>query len=100
MKKTFTIVLAVALAGFTSRAQDSQMANHLALGITLGLDGIGLEAALPVSPYVQARAGYSIFPYTYKQDPGLRGGWRADEAAGQSPFLCHDVERGHRKASF
>ena len=73
MRKAFTFVLAVALSAgsFVSRAQDNQMANHLALGVTLGLDGIGLEAALPISPYVQARAGYSIFPYTHKQEVNL-----------------------------
>lgn len=73
MRKTLTFILAVALSAgsFTSRAQDSQMANHLALGVTLGLDGIGIEAALPISPYVQAHAGYSIFPYTHKQDVNL-----------------------------
>lgn len=71
MKKTLTLILAISLSCFASRAQDSQMANHLALGVTLGLDGIGLEAALPITPYVQARAGYSIFPYTHKQDVNL-----------------------------
>ena len=71
MKKILTFILAIALTCFASRAQDSQMANHLALGVTLGLDGIGLEAALPITPYVQARAGYSIFPYTHKQDVNL-----------------------------
>lgn len=70
MRKTLTFVLAIAVSVgslTTAHAQDSQLANHLALGITLGLDGIGLEAALPLTPYVQARAGYSIFPYTHKQ---------------------------------
>jgi len=69
MKKALSLIGAVLLfTGVTVHAQDSQMANHLALGISLGLDGVGLEAALPLTPYVQARAGYSFFPYTHKQD--------------------------------
>ena len=71
MKRIFTLFLALALSasGISAFAQeqDKQLANHLALGITLGLDGVGLEAALPITPYVQARAGYSIFPYTFKR---------------------------------
>ncbi len=67
MKKliTFCMAVAVSLMGITARAQDSQIANHLAVGVTLGMDGLGLEAALPMTPYVQFRAGYSLFPYTY-----------------------------------
>lgn len=75
MKRIFTLFLALALSasGISAFAQeqDKQLANHLALGITLGLDGVGLEAALPITPYVQARAGYSIFPYTFKRPINL-----------------------------
>lgn len=75
MKKISTLIvaLAVSLGSIPAFAQkqDNQLANHLALGVTLGLDGIGLEAALPITPYVQARAGYSIFPYTYKRNMNL-----------------------------
>lgn len=48
-----------------ARAQDKQLFNHLSLGISVGLDGVGAQLALPVSPYVQLRAGYAIFPYTF-----------------------------------
>lgn len=47
------------------QAQDKQLFNHLSLGVNLGQDGIGVEIAAPVSPFVQLRAGYSIFPYTF-----------------------------------
>ena len=54
MKRIFTLFLALALSasGISAFAQeqDKQLANHLALGITLGLDGVGLEAALPITP--------------------------------------------------
>ena len=48
-----------------AQAQDRQVFNHLSLGVNLGLDGIGVEVAAPVSPFFQLRAGYSIFPYTF-----------------------------------
>ena len=67
MKKLSAILLAAVISsmGITAQAQDNQMANHLALGVTLGLDGVGVQAALPLGPIVQLRAGYSIFPYSY-----------------------------------
>lgn len=70
MKKTFSLIIAVAvsLMGMTARAQDTQIANHLAVGVTMGLDGVGLEVALPMTPYVQFRTGYSLFPYTYSRN--------------------------------
>ena len=70
MKKTLSLIvaLAVSLGGFSAFAQDSQLANHLSLGITLGMDGIGAELALPITPYVQVHGGYSIFPYTYTRN--------------------------------
>ena len=60
MKKTFAILVALSLSlmGF---AQDKQLFNHLSIGPTIGVDGIGIEVATPVTPYVQLRAGYSIF---------------------------------------
>ena len=73
MKKLLasSIALAVALMGMTAHAQDTQIANHLAVGVTAGLDGIGLEVALPMTPYVQLRTGYSLFPYTYSGNLNL-----------------------------
>lgn len=65
---TAWLLLMVALS---ARAQDRQLANHLALGITVGADGAGLELALPFSPYVQLRTGYSIFPYSLKKTVDL-----------------------------
>ena len=47
------------------QAQDKQLFNHLSLGINVGMDGVGADLAVPVSPFVQLRAGYAIFPYTF-----------------------------------
>ena len=51
----------------TGHAQDKQLFNHLSLGISVGMDGLGAELVLPVSPFIQLRAGYAIFPYTFKR---------------------------------
>ena len=68
MRRSLPILIALLLTALSSaRAQDKQWVNHLALGITAGVDGAGLELAVPFSPYVQLRAGYSIFPYSIKK---------------------------------
>lgn len=72
MRRSLPILTALLLAAaLSARAQDRQLINHLALGITAGADGAGLELALPFSPYVQLRTGYSIFPYSLKKTVDL-----------------------------
>lgn len=66
MKKLFTILVALSFAGSLAFAQDKQVFNHLAVGVTTGMDGVGLEVATTLTPFVQVRGGYSLFPYTYK----------------------------------
>lgn len=36
----------------SGQAQDRQVFNHLSLGISLGMDGLGADLALPLSPFV------------------------------------------------
>ncbi len=67
MKKLVSIAAVLSLMCFASFAQDKQMFNHFAAGVTVGIDGFGFEMATTMSPYVQVRGGYSIFPYTYKR---------------------------------
>ena len=43
-------------------ASDSYLFTHLGAGLSLGTDGIGLELATPVTPYLGLRAGVSYFP--------------------------------------
>lgn len=57
----------------SGKAQDRQLFNHLSLGIGVGLDGLGLDLAVPASPFVQLRAGYAIFPYTFKKTIDVNG---------------------------
>ena len=60
MKKLIVILLAVAaLSVSPAHAQDSQLFNHVAVGVSLGLDGIGADVAMPIGKYVQFRAGYN-----------------------------------------
>lgn len=63
MKKLLVLVFAAfALAAPRALAQDSQMFNHMALGATLGVDGVGLDAVFPMGANFQLRAGYAIDP--------------------------------------
>ena len=75
MKKTITFIaaLAVSVVSLTASAQDNssgstqekQMFNHLSVGITAGIDGMGMEVATPVLQCLQVRAGYSFLPFTF-----------------------------------
>ena len=60
MKKIVSLFVALAVLSVSSYAQDKQLFNHLSIGASVGLDGLGIEVATPVTPYVQLRAGYSI----------------------------------------
>ncbi len=67
MKKIFVILIAVlTLSSPCALAQD--MFNHVALGVTVGIDGLGIEAATPLGNNFQLRAGYSFVPFTYSRD--------------------------------
>ena len=73
MKKTlaFLAALAVSLLSLSASAQDKQVFNHVALGVSAGIDGFGVEAVLPATPYLQIRGGYSIMPFTYTRNVNL-----------------------------
>ncbi|MDO5075298.1 MAG: hypothetical protein Q4D66_05405 [Bacteroidales bacterium] len=45
-------------------AQQRNMFNHLGIGLSVGSDGIGLEASTPIGRYVQARTGLNFLPKT------------------------------------
>ncbi len=70
MKKLALFALGFAmLLPASVKAQDSEMFNHLSLGVSLGTDGIGFEAAAPIGRYVQARTGISFMPaFSYSDD--------------------------------
>ena len=61
MKKIITVFLVLAVSAMSAFAQeDKQIFNHLAVGPTIGFDGLGIEIATTLTPFVQIRAGYSI----------------------------------------
>ncbi len=84
MKKPRTLCLAaiaaLAMTLFPQpvQAQDSYVDefgifDHVSPGVSLGLTGIGIDVAAPISEYVQIRAGYNFFPtFTYKEDIDYR----------------------------
>jgi hypothetical protein len=72
MKKPRTLCLAaiaaLAMTLFPQpvQAQDSYVDefgifDHVSPGVSLGLTGIGIDVAAPISEYVQIRAGYNFF---------------------------------------
>src|SRR5574344_1551878 len=65
MKKSFIAACMIATA-VSASAQiedgDKQMFNHLGAGVSVGSDGIGLNVATTITPYVQARAGINFTP--------------------------------------
>ncbi len=68
MKKLFAAIC-VALITLTgahhANSQVKEMlgiANHLGVNLNVGTTGIGVEAATPITPFVQARLGISIMP--------------------------------------
>lgn len=63
--RAFTSVIAACLmSASTLCAQDydTNMFNHMSLGVTAGTPGVGLDIAMPMSDYVQVRAGATYMP--------------------------------------
>lgn len=68
--KKLTLILVCALLATTVRAQeeDKRLFNHLAAGLSLGTDGIGLDVAMPATKYLGIRAGISFLPHVKYSD--------------------------------
>lgn len=65
MKKSNLLIATMMLfaAGNASaQAYDSNLFNHLAIGVSAGTTGIGIDAAMPIGNYVQVRAGVDFMP--------------------------------------
>ena len=77
MKKIAILAAIAALTLSTgaqmASAQDKQLFNHASVGITAGLDGFGVEAALPASRLLQIRGGYSLAPIPINYNLNLTG---------------------------
>lgn len=65
MKKlSFFLLLSVISVGttFAQSSDDSYLFNHLGGSVSVGTDGIGIDLATPVTPYLSLRAGVSFYP--------------------------------------
>lgn len=61
MKKIIAVLVALSVSAMSVFAQeDKQIFNHLAVGPTIGFDGLGIELATTITPYLQLRLGASI----------------------------------------
>ena len=67
MKKAIAILLAASalLVSVSAQAQDKWFFNHLGVGVSAGLDGIGADIVLPCTPFIQIRGGYATLPKQY-----------------------------------
>ena len=67
MRKLIIFILTVvALAAFPSQRASAQYFDHLALGVSAGVDGFGLQLAAPIGNQFQMRAGYACLPPMWK----------------------------------
>ena len=68
MKKLFLSLCVAFSALFAANHTTAQVkdmlgiANHLGVNLNVGTTGIGVEAATPITPFIQARLGISIMP--------------------------------------
>ena len=64
--KKYLIAVCMLAAAVGASAQieddDKQLFNHLGAGVSVGMDGIGINLATTITPYVQARAGVNFLP--------------------------------------
>lgn len=67
--KRISILICAAVFAFSAAVSASALgkakmgiANHVGLSVGVGTTGVGIEAATPISPFVQARAGVHIMP--------------------------------------
>jgi len=81
MKRTIIIAVLFALIGAASAnaQEDNLLFNHVAAGVTLGVDGWGLQVAVPATPLLQIRAGYAF----------------STPVEGEGSFGAHTMDNGH-----
>ena len=80
MKKLLLFAAALFWGVAAVNAQDNMCFNHLAAGLTLGFDGIGIQVAAPATSFLQVRAGYAFHT----------------TANGTGSFGTHDMDNGNQ----
>ena len=73
MKKLFTLALmsVTGVMGVNAQSEELEFGifNHVAVGASVGIDGIGFDLAAPITDYAALRAGISFWPkVSYKND--------------------------------
>lgn len=75
LKKTILIAASLFTAGSASAIglDNLGIANHLGVGLSVSTNGIGLEAATPITRWVEARVGASVMPgFSFKTDADVQ----------------------------
>ena len=63
MKKALLVLLCAFTAFSKASAQkDFRILNHLSIGAEVSPLGIGVDASMPLTPFIDVQAGYTIFP--------------------------------------
>lgn len=69
MKKFFVSAVVALIAATATAGNPLGIFNHLGVGVGAGTNGISIEAATPITSFIQMRAGVSIMPgITFKSD--------------------------------
>lgn len=90
MKKHF-IALCMLATTIGASAQitddDKQLFNHVGAGLSVGLDGIGINLATTITPYVQARVGVGIMPKIQVNDIDVNMNIDGSQVAEANSFI-------------
>ncbi len=62
MKKLVTTLILSSFCIALSAQKDLRILNHLSIGAEVGTLGWGIDASMPVTPFVDVQAGFSMFP--------------------------------------
>lgn len=83
MKKLAFLFVSFLAFAMNAQAQDDKYVfNHLAVGVSVGTPGVGLDLAMPICEYVTVRAGVSYVPTITVKDIGVDVSGQQSEWAG------------------
>lgn len=76
MKHLLLLALAAVFGLQTTQAQEVEefgLFDHVGVGVSVGLDGIGFDVAAPITEWAAVRAGMSIMPaFKYEDEANIR----------------------------
>ena len=63
MKRLFiTFLFSSLIIHIASAQKDLRILNHLSIGAEVSPLGVGIDASMPLTPFIDVQAGYTIFP--------------------------------------